>query len=441
MVTDALMLFVLLIVNAFFAASEIALISLNDTKVKLMAESGDKKSKMLYDLLSEPSHFLATIQIGLTLAGFLASAFASETFATRLVQYLSKFNLPISISLLKTLCVIIITIVLSYFTLVFGELVPKRLAMQKAERISMIAVTPLTVISKVSLPFVKFLTFSVNNVIRLLGVDPNAENNNITEEEIRMMVDVGEEKGTIQETEKVMINNIFEFDNKTVADIMTHRTNIVAIPVNLSLQETLQLVNLEKYTRFPVYETTIDNIIGILHVKDLIQFIADNTSKPFNLRDMLREPYVTLETTRIDELFKGMKTDNFYMAVVLDEYGGTDGIVTMEDLIEQIVGNISDEYDEPDLEEIEEIDPSTFITSGLTNLYEVNERLKINLPVEDYQTIGGYVLGILGYFPAECDTISIEQDNLTFELEIRGKKVTKVRITLHPEESVYYNQA
>lgn len=263
-------LLILIVLNAFFAASEIALISLNDNKVRMQAERGDKKAILLNQLLSEPSRFLATIQIGITLAGFLASAFAAESFAGRFTEWLIMMGAPGSPKVLEAFSVIAITLVLAYFTLVFGELVPKRLALQKAEAISRFSVLPLTILSKVSSPFVKLLTFSTNSVVRLFGVDPNALNENVTEEEIRMMVDVGKEKGTIQENEKIMINNIFELDNKDVSDIMTHRTNMIALPSNLSFNQVIRIVNVEKYTRFPVYEDSLDRIVGILHVKDLI---------------------------------------------------------------------------------------------------------------------------------------------------------------------------
>jgi putative hemolysin len=428
---ELLILGVLLIVNAFFAASEIALISLNDNKVKLMADSGDKKAKMLNSLLSEPSRFLATIQIGITLAGFLASAFAAENFASRLTVVLSGMNLPISEELLGTISVIVITLILSYFTLVFGELVPKRLALQKAEAISMFAVAPLTFLSKISAPFVKLLTLSMNFVVRLFGVDPNAEDENVTEEEIRMMVDVGKERGTIREREKVMINNIFEFDNKTVSDIMTHRTNIVAIPYNYGLKETVHLVNAEKYTRFPVYKENIDHILGVLHVKDLIQFIENCDETTFHMKELIREPHFVLESKPIDELLKEMQMGNIHMTIAIDEYGGTDGIVTIEDAIEEIVGNIFDEYDDPgvDEEEIIELNHNEYLIPGTTNLYVVEELLSIDLQTEEFDTLSGFVIGQLGYIPNEGESPEIYFKNIRFIAEkMDDKRILQLRV-------------
>ncbi|WP_017727796.1 hemolysin family protein [Halalkalibacterium ligniniphilum] len=437
MIFELSILIILIILNAFFAASEIALISLNDNKVKIMAESGDKKAQLLHHLLSEPSRFLATIQIGITLAGFLASAFAADSFATPFAEMLYSMGVPLSPRLLSTFSVIFITLILSYFTLVLGELVPKRLALQKAEAISLFAVSPLTFLSKISSPFVKLLTVSTNMLVRLFGVDPNAEDNNITEEEIRMMVDAGEEKGSIQETEKVMINNIFEFDNKTVSDIMTHRLNIIAIPIDYQLMETVKLVNVERYTRFPVYEDNIDNIVGILHAKDLIQFVEDCDENRFNIRELIREPFFVLESKRIDALFQDMQKNKIHMAIALDEYGGTDGIVTIEDVIEEIVGNIFDEYDEVEMEvvEIEVLDDHTYLMAGTTNLYEVENILKINLPIEEFDTLSGFVINQLGYIPTEEEHSVIEYNNVTFTVEeISERRIIKVRVNLEEKE-------
>ncbi|NLJ66404.1 MAG: HlyC/CorC family transporter, partial [Clostridiales bacterium] len=273
MFTEFLVLIILIILNAFFAASEIALISLNDNRIRLKAEEGNKKAIQIKKLLDEPSRFLATIQIGITLAGFLASAFAADSFAGRLVTLIKRTGIQIPEVWLKNISVILITIILSYFTLVLGELVPKRLAMKKAESISNFVVGPLNFLSSVTSPFVSLLTASTNFVVRLFGVDPNVEDEKITEEEIRMLVDIGGEKGTIDQSEREMINNIFEFDNTIVTDIMTHRTDIVAIPRNAELEDVILLVKSEKYSRYPIYEDGIDNIVGVLHAKDLIKYV------------------------------------------------------------------------------------------------------------------------------------------------------------------------
>lgn len=437
MVFEIIVLLLLMLLNAFFAASEMALVSLNDNKVKMMADSGDKKAKMLHKLLSNPSSFLATIQIGITLAGFLASAFAAGTFAGYLSEWLVEMGVPIPLGLINSLSVVVITLILSYFTLVIGELVPKRLALQKAEAISMIAVTPLTILSKVTAPFVKLLTLSTNGIVRLFGVDPNAEDENVTEEEIRMMIDVGKERGTIQESEKMMINNIFEFDNKTVSDIMTHRTNIVAVPLEFSLLEIIRLVMDEKYTRFPVYDESIDKIVGILHSKELIQFVENCEDNTFNLKELLRDPYFVLESKHTNELFKEMQKNNIHMAIVIDEYGGTDGIVTIEDLIEEIVGNIFDEYDEYTIadEEVTQLDEKTYSMVGTINLYEVEDILKISLPIDEFDTLSGFIIGQLGYIPSTDAHPEIVYDNYIFRVEeMDEKRIMRIIVGEKEEE-------
>lgn len=429
MITGILFLVVLIALNAFFAASEIALISLNDNKIRMMAEDGDKKAKILTNLLGEPSKFLATIQIGITLAGFLASAFASENFSDPLVSLLIKLGAPVSASLLKTIAVILITIILSYFTLVLGELVPKRIAMNKAEKIAWFAANPLYILSKIASPFVKMLTASMNVFVRLFGVDPNAENEQVTEEEIRMMVDVGEEKGAIHETEKLMINNIFEFNNKTVSEVMTHRTDIAALPIEASLSEVIAFINHEKYSRIPVYEENIDNIVGVLQSKYLFQYLTNNSnSETFHLRDVVREPYYVPDSKRTDELFKELQLNKTHLAVIIDEYGGTAGIVTLEDLIEEIVGNIFDEDDEVELE-FEKIDENTYMINGATSLDAVQDYLGVELPIEEYETLSGFLVGQLGRIPGRDDKSSLEFNSLMFKVEeVDEKRIAKVKV-------------
>ena len=327
MLSEILLLLVLILLNAFFAASEIALISLNDNKISLMAEEGNKKARQIKQLLDEPSKFLATIQIGITLVDF-SQCFAGESFAGPFVELIKKTAIPIPESWLKSIAVIIITIVLSYFTLVFGELVPKRLAMKKAESISNFVVSPLNYLSFLTAPFVSLLTVSTNFFVRIFGFDPLEEDEKITEEEIRMMVDVGEKKGAIQEAEKVMINNIFEFNDKTVEEIMTHRTDIVAFPLGIDLDSVINSIMIEKYSRIPVYEDNIDNIVGVLYVKDLIQHISnmDDKSK-FDLKAIIRPPYFVPTSKRTDQLLKEIQKTRPIWPLLLIIWG-TAGIAT-----------------------------------------------------------------------------------------------------------------
>ena len=429
MITRIILLIVLVLLNAFFSGAEIALISLNDKLIKKQAEEGDKKAKQLHAFLSEPGKFLSTIQIGITLAGFLASAFATESFADDLVAVVMKLNLPIDESIIRSISMIIITIILSYFTLVFGELIPKRVAMQKADFFSKIAVGPLTAISKITSPFVKFLTASTNFFIKLLGGNPSAEDDErITEEEIRMMMEVGEEKGVIQDTEKEMIDNVFEFDDKRVSEIMTPRPDIVSVRVDAQLEFITELIDEEKYTRIPVYKENIDNIIGILHVKDLIQFIQKD-KKEFCLEKIIRTPYFVPESKKTDDLFTELKKHKVQMAVVIDEYGSTAGIVTMEDLVEEIVGNIFDEYDiEEKDSEYEYLDNNTYIFDGSISLDKVEEVLCEDLPDDNYDTLSGFIMDLLGRIPKKDENPTVETENIVFKvLKLEGKRIVKVK--------------
>lgn len=431
--TELIVLIVLILLNAFFALSEMALVSINDNKIKHMADEGHKQAIKVHKLLSEPSRFLATIQIGITLAGFLASAFAAGSYANSLVRLLVELGVDLDVATLRTISTIIITIILSYFTLVLGELVPKRLALQKAEAISFLVATPLALLAHLTSPFVKFLTISTNVIVRLFGLDPNAEDEKVTEEEIRLMVDVGQERGAIQETEKEMINNIFEFDNKVVSEIMTHRTNIAAIPIQSTMREIINVVNEEKYTRFPVYEENIDNIMGIFHIKDLFEFIEKGDIESFQLKDHIREPFFILESTRIDRVFEDMKKNKIHMAIVIDEYGGIEGILTMEDLIEEIVGNIFDEYDEHEmvLVDIEVVNNKTFIISGTTGLDVLEGVLNIEFPTEEYETISGFLIGQLGYIPSTDEQPMIGYENVLFTVEeMSERRITKIRANI-----------
>jgi len=424
--TNLLVLLLLILLNAFFAASEIALISLNDNKLRQMAENGHKKAKLLMTLLGNPSRFLATIQIGITLAGFLASAFASESFADPIVSLLVETGVPISESVLKTAAVLVITLFLAYFTLVLGELVPKRLAMQKAESIAMFVANPLHWLSIAAAPFVRFLTFSTNFFVRLCGVDPNAEVEHVTEEEIRMMVDTGEERGAIHETEKEMINNIFEFDNTIAREIMTHRTQIVGIRSDADLQNIARVVNQEKYTRYPIYQEDLDHIIGVLHVKDLLVML-DSGTEGFSLSSILRKPYFIPESKRINEIFRDMKKNKTHLAIVIDEYGGTAGIITIEDLLEEIVGSITDEYDEVEKED-EQLADGSFLLDGGISLDDAAELLRTELPVDDYHTLSGFLIAQLGRFPDPGETPVVEYGRLQLCVEaMDDKRITRVR--------------
>ena len=348
MLSQLIILAVLIFLNAFFAASEIAFISLNDTKIEKQAKDGNKKAKQIEKMLKTPSKFLATIQIGITLAGFLSSAFASDTFAEKLAPILFQCMPFFSLGIWKSISIIIITIILSFFTLVFGELVPKRLAMKNYEKIAFGTIGIIRAISIITSPFVKFLTLVTNSISKLFGVGENEEES-VTEEEIKMMVDQGEEKGTIKEEEKELINNVFEFNDITASEIMKHRKDIFAVDINISNDELMEELSKEeyRYSRIPVYDETIDEIKGILYIKDVLKNIG---KKNFKVKNVVKDAYFVSQTRLINEVFKELQKNKMQIAIIIDEYGGTAGLITMEDILEELVGDIYDEYDKEEKE-------------------------------------------------------------------------------------------
>ena len=432
------LLFVLIFFNAFFAMSEIAIISLNDTKMQKLAEEGNKKAKQIVKLTENPNRFLSTIQIGVTLAGFLASASASQNFADLLMNALKHTAIVnvIPESIINGISVVLITIITSYFSLVLGELAPKRIAMQVPEKVSFKVVGILLFIAKIAKPFVKVLSVSTNGVVRLFGFDPNADEENVTEEEIRMMVDVGGEKGVIEDSQKEMIDNIFEFDDLDAGDIMTHRTDMTAIEVSRSLEEVAELAIENGYSRIPVYEDDPDSIVGVLYAKDLLKYVGHNIPADLTISKVMRKALYVPETQSCGDLFKAMNDSHTQFAVVVDEYGGTAGIVTLEDVLESIVGNIQDEYDDED-EEIVQINETTFTIDGITDLDEVDELVGTKLPEGDYDTLGGFVISLLGYLPSESDPepAVAEYDNLRFTvLNFEDRRIGEIKVEILPKE-------
>jgi putative hemolysin len=429
LILDLLILALLILINAFFSATEIAVITLNDNKIRKKAEEGDRIARQLLRLIDDPSGFLATIQVGVTLAGFLSSAFAASMFADRLYNLI---GLPLPA--IRNISVIVVTIVLAYFSLVLGELVPKRAAQNNPERLANRVVGIIIALGVILRPFVKLLTFSTNIVLRIMRIDPAKNSRTVTEEEIRMMVDVGRESGNIHAEEKQMIENIFEFNDKAVSEVMTHRTNIVSLDVNATFDEIIEVAVHEKYTRIPVFENNIDNIIGILHIKDLLYHAAEGLKEPFNLSQAIRPPYFVPETKNIDALFREMQRDRVQLAVVIDEYGGTAGIITIEDLLEEIVGNIQDEYDEEELAIVQK-DDRTYLADGLTPLKEVGEAIGQDFEDEDYDTLGGLVVNKLGRIPDEDEYPEVTCGNLRLKvLAMDEKRVAKVQIEILPAQ-------
>lgn len=433
MISQLMMLVILIALNAFFAAAEIAFISLNDAKIEKQAKEGNKKAKQIEKMIKSPSKFLATIQIGITLAGFLSSAFASDAFAERLAPILYEMMPFISFGVWKSVSIILITIVLSFFTLVFGELVPKRFAMKNYEKISFATIGIIRAIAFVTSPFVKFLTVVTNSVSKLFGVGENEEES-ITEEEIKMMVDQGEEKGTIKEEEKELINNVFEFNDITVSEIMRHRKDIFAVDINISNEELLQELSQEeyRYSRIPVYDETIDEIKGILYVKDVLKNI---NKKSFKVKNVVKDAYFVSQNRLINEVFKELQKNKKQIAIIVDEYGGTSGLITMEDILEELVGDIYDEYDKEE-KEYEQIDPNTYLLSGSMTIYDVNKLLDAKIPEGDYDTISGYLQDKLGRIPEEEELPIIDTEEVTYKIEeYEDKRILKVKACKnHSEE-------
>mgnify|MGYP004562274979 FL=1 len=423
-------LIILIGLNAFFAASEIAFISLNDAKIEKMAKEGNKKAKQISKMLEAPSKFLSTIQIGITLAGFLSSAFASDAFAYRLAPIFNNL-IPLGVGTWQNISIILITIILSFFTIIFGELVPKRFAMKNYEKIAFATIGIIRAISIITAPFVKLLTHTTNAISKIFGVSENEEEI-VTEEEIKMMIDQGEENGTIQEDEKELINNVFEFNDITASEIMTHRTDIFAVDINMTPGELLEEIIKDdcRHSRIPVYDETIDDIKGILYVKDLIKNI---TKKTFKIKNIMKEAYFVSQNKLINEIFKELQKNKMQIAIVVDEYGGTAGLITMEDILEEIVGEIYDEYDEIE-EEYEKIDDKTYIISGSMPIYDVNKILKSNIPEGDYDTLSGYLQEELGRIPDEEENPIIETKELTFKIEeYEDKRILKVKVCKNEE--------
>lgn len=425
MFSQIAVLVVLILLNAYFAASEIAFISLNDAKIEKQAKEGNKKAKQIYKMVKNPSKFLATIQIGITLAGFLSSAFASDAFADKLAPMLNNLLPMLGMDTWRTISIILITILLSFFTLVFGELVPKRLAMKYYEKVSFGTIGVIRGISFITAPFVKLLTFSTNVISKIFGVKENEEEI-VTEEEIKMMIDEGEEKGTIDQEEKELLNNVFEFNDTTASEIMTPRIDIFALEISQDLYEVLDELDDYKYSRIPVYEDTIDNIKGIILIKDILKDLRDK--KKINIKKLIKEVHFVPESVPIDKLFRQLQRNKMQMAIVIDEYGGTAGLVTMEDILEELVGNIFDEHDEEELE-YELIDENTYMVNGNISIGDLEKIIGIEISDGDYETLSGYLLGKLEELPPEGEETIIEDGKLTYKIEeYEDKRIKRVKI-------------
>ena len=427
-----ILLIILIFINGFFAAAEISFISLNDNKIKIEAKEGNKKAKKIEKMLENPSKFLSTIQIGITLAGFLSSAFAANNFAAALATKLNIIFPSISLITLENISIVLITILLSLVTLIFGELVPKRIGMKYSEKIAYGSVGIIRAIAVVTYPIVKMLTGITNFISGLFGISDKDEEV-ITEEEIRMMVDVGEEKGTIEEDESQMINNVFDLDDKIAQDVMVPRTEMYAADMNLSISELIEDISDNfHYSRIPVYDKSIDKIEGIIFIKDILIYEKNYNSK---IKNLMKEPHFVPTNMPVKDLFDMMKKERLSIVIVVDQYGGTAGVITIEDILEEIVGDIYDEYDI--VKKVsQQIDENTYIFNGSISMMTVENIFDIELEDEsdEHNTLSGYLINKLGRIPEEDEKLKVKTDRVNYYIEkvadnkivrVKGKKIKK----------------
>ncbi|QHQ61756.1 DUF21 domain-containing protein [Anaerocolumna sedimenticola] len=410
-------LIILTFINAFFSCAEMATVSVNKNKIKRLAESGNKKADLVQKLIEEPTKFFSTIQVAITLAGFFSSASAATGLSGPLGQWLEAMRIPYG----NQMSLILITILLSYFTLVFGELVPKRVALQNTESISMFAVKPIILISKAASPFIRLLTASTNLVMKLFGAKNDMVEDILSREEIKSLVEEGQVHGVLNENEKEMINSIIEFDDKLAKEIMTPKINIYAINILDPLDDYIDKLLETKYSRIPVYEDDIDNIIGILYSKDFMREAIKVGYRNIDIRSIMTKPYLVPDSKNIYELFKELQLSKNHIAVLIDEYGGFSGIVTMEDLVEEVMGDIEDEYDIT-TPKIKKLDNNTYLIDGLLTIDELNDKLDLNISSDNYETISGLLIDTMGEIPNDHDDRTIEVDNLVFKIESVTKK-------------------
>ena len=427
MFLQILLIIVLTGINAFFSGAEMAIVSVNKNKIRVLIEEGNKRAKLLEKLMEEPSRFLSTIQVGITLAGFFASASAATGLSHYLGIYLKKLNILHS----NEISMILMTILLSYITLVFGELLPKRIALRNSEKIALSSIVIISNISKIFSPFVKFLTLSTNFILILLKMKDDDIEEKVSKEEIRSLVEVGREHGIINESEQEMIEKVIEFDEKIAREIMIPRTKVFLVEKNIDIENLFNKKEFLKYSRIPVYEKEMDNIVGVLHTKDIMIKGYQLGYENIEISEILQEGYFVPETKNVNELFIELQKEKKHMAILIDEYGGFSGIVTLEDMIEEVMGNITDEFDGDDLT-IKKLSDKKYIVSGEVSLNDINDYFDIELESKHYDTISGLLIEKIGYIPEDNEKInSITMENITFKPQkVRNKKIEKILVLL-----------
>lgn len=425
---------ILIFLNAIFACVELAVISMNDNRLARMAQEGDPRAVRLKALTDQPARFLATIQVAITLSGFLGAAFAADNFADYMVVGLQNLGLSLAPATLRTISVVAITLILSYLTLVFGELVPKRIGMHHAETIALGLSGFIGIIRKIFAPLVWLLTVSTNTVLRLFGIDPHKEEESVTEEEIRMLIDQGTEKGTIDADEKEMLQKVFEFDDLVAGDICTHRTDVAILWTQDSVDDWEQTIHDNRYNIYPLCEESADDVKGVINAKDY--FRVEKKTKEEIMKHAFRPAVFVPESVRADILFNNMRTSRMHFAIVLDEYGGMEGIITMNDLLEQLVGDIDDEHDPMmDVAAIVPVSEGKWQIHGSTLVEDVAELLDLPLSDES-ETMGGFIFSALGSIPDDGTTFELDSEGLTIQvLEIKDHKIEKAFISYAPVEA------
>ena len=404
----------LIFINAVFASAEIAVISMNETRLKHMVQEGNKQAEKLSALIEQPAKFLSTIQVAITLAGLLGGAFAADHFADPLVFKLKELGVAFPDHVLRSVVVLLITLILTYFSLVFGELVPKRIAMKKTEKMALEMSGMLSLVSVIFAPLVWLLTASTNLVLKLMGINPNEEEDVVTEEDIRMMLAEGNEQGTIQDEERWMIKNIFEFDDTTAGQISTHKRETICLYMEDSEEEWAGVIQQSRHTYYPICGENQDDIVGILNTK--IYFRSEQKDRDLIMKQAVEKPFFVPEEMRANALFNQMKQTRNYFAVVLDEYGCMFGIVTIHDLIETLVGELEDEKGPAEPADIERLDENTWRIQGNTSLEDVAECFGVKLPTETYDTFSGFVSEIIGRIPEEGEHFVCESEGLQIEV-------------------------
>ena len=400
---------VLIALNAIFASAEGAMISMKQSKLEKLADDGDKRARRLLKLVSNPSRFLSTIQVAITLAALLGSAYAADNFSEPIVTWLTEIGVKVSPSVLENVSVFAITIILSYFSIVFGELIPKRAAMKNPEKVSFGLSGLLRGVSVIFAPFVWILTKSTNGILRLMGINPDENDENVTEEEIRLMLDTGSERGTIDSLENEMIQNIFEFDDISVSEVCTHRRDVNFLYRDDDISEWKDWVTRSRHTYYPICGDNDDDVIGILNIRKFFRAECKDTASA--LRVATEKPFFVPSSMKADVLFNQMKEKRIYFAVVIDEYGGTQGVITIHDLLELLVGTLGDR-DEAAVEEISEIGENEWSVIGSASLTDVSKALGVEIESEDYDTFGGYILSLYGSIPEDGSAFDIETEAL-----------------------------